>query len=44
MKPSLVVFVMDGSIGQTAFDQAKAFKDSVEVGPAFPSKPIGDTL
>jgi signal recognition particle GTPase len=22
---------MDGSIGQAAFDQAKAFKDSVEV-------------
>ena len=31
MKPSLVIFVMDGSIGQAAFDQAKAFKDAVEV-------------
>jgi signal recognition particle GTPase len=30
--PDLVIFVMDGSIGQAAFDQAKAFKDSVEVG------------
>lgn len=29
--PDLVIFVMDGSIGQAAFDQAKAFKDSVEV-------------
>ena len=27
----MVVFVMDGSIGQAAFEQAKAFKDSVEV-------------
>ena len=31
VQPDLVVFVMDGSIGQAAFDQAKAFKDSVEV-------------
>ena len=31
VKPTLVIFVMDGSIGQAAFDQAKAFKDSVEV-------------
>ncbi len=31
VKPDLVVFVMDGSIGQAAYDQAKAFKDSVEV-------------
>ena len=30
VKPSLVIFVMDGSIGQAAFDQAKAFKDAVE--------------
>lgn len=29
--PDLVIFVMDGSIGQAAYDQAKAFKDSVEV-------------
>jgi hypothetical protein len=29
--PDLVIFVMDGSIGQAAFDQAKAFKESVEV-------------
>lgn len=31
VQPDLVIFVMDGSIGQAAFDQAKAFKDSVEV-------------
>ena len=31
VQPNLVVFVMDGSIGQAAFDQAKAFKESVEV-------------
>jgi hypothetical protein len=31
VNPDLVIFVMDGSIGQAAFDQAKAFKDSVAV-------------
>jgi hypothetical protein len=31
VSPDLVIFVMDGSIGQAAFDQAKAFKESVEV-------------
>jgi hypothetical protein len=31
VSPDLVVFVMDGSIGQAAFDQATAFKESVEV-------------
>ena len=31
VQPNVTVFVMDGSIGQTAFDQAKAFKDTVEV-------------
>ena len=34
VQPELVIFVMDGSIGQAAFDQAKAFKDSVQVGHA----------
>jgi hypothetical protein len=29
--PDLVIFVMDGSIGQAAFDQARAFKEAVEV-------------
>ena len=32
-KPDLIIFVMDGSIGQAAHDQAKAFKDTVEVFP-----------
>nr|GEU59930.1 signal recognition particle 54 kDa protein 2 [Tanacetum cinerariifolium] len=31
-KPDLVIFVMDSSIGQAAFDQAQAFKESVAVG------------
>ena len=30
-KPDLIIFVMDGSIGQAAHDQAKAFRDTVEV-------------
>jgi len=30
-KPDLIIFVMDGSIGQAAEDQAKAFKNTVEV-------------
>jgi hypothetical protein len=34
VKPDQVIFVMDGSIGQAAFDQAKAFKDSVEASSA----------
>ena len=29
--PDCTIFVMDGSIGQAAFDQAKAFKETVEV-------------
>jgi len=41
VKPTLVVFVMDGSIGQAAFDQAKAFKDSVEVGAVIMTKMDG---
>ena len=34
VQPTLVIFTMDGSIGQAAHDQAKAFKDSVEVSLA----------
>eukprot|EP01104_Vermistella_antarctica_P002144 TRINITY_DN122_c0_g1_i1.p1 TRINITY_DN122_c0_g1~~TRINITY_DN122_c0_g1_i1.p1 ORF type:complete len:493 (-),score=165.18 TRINITY_DN122_c0_g1_i1:41-1519(-) len=30
--PDQTVFLMDGNIGQAAFDQAKAFKDQVTVG------------
>lgn len=32
VQPDHVIFVMDGSIGQAAFDQAKAFHESVDVG------------
>ena len=31
-KPDMITFVMDGTIGQAAFDQAKAFKDKVGIG------------
>ncbi len=31
MNPQHVIFVMDGSIGQAAFDQAKAFHETVDV-------------
>mmetsp|Transcript_23933 Transcript_23933/g.66437 ORF Transcript_23933/g.66437 Transcript_23933/m.66437 type:complete len:492 (+) Transcript_23933:377-1852(+) len=41
VKPDLVIFVMDGSIGQAAFDQAKAFKDSVAVGACILTKMDG---
>ena len=41
-QPDLIIFVMDGSIGQAAHDQAKAFKDTVDVRvfshPVFPGK------
>ncbi len=36
-KPDLIIFVMDGSIGQAAHDQAKAFKDTVEVLDLLPT-------
>lgn len=39
--PDLIIFVMDGSIGQAAYDQAKAFKDSVEVGAVIVTKMDG---
>lgn len=39
--PDLVIFVMDGSIGQAAYDQAKAFKESVEVGAVIVTKMDG---
>jgi len=39
-KPDLIIFVMDGSIGQAAHDQAKAFKDTVEVCAAFNATPF----
>lgn len=39
--PDLVIFVMDGSIGQAAFDQAQAFKESVAVGAVIVTKMDG---
>jgi signal recognition particle subunit SRP54 len=39
--PDLVVFVMDSSIGQAAFDQALAFKESVTVGAVIVTKMDG---
>eukprot|EP00193_Tetraselmis_chui_P005692 CAMPEP_0177761824 /NCGR_PEP_ID=MMETSP0491_2-20121128/6014_1 /TAXON_ID=63592 /ORGANISM="Tetraselmis chuii, Strain PLY429" /LENGTH=463 /DNA_ID=CAMNT_0019277831 /DNA_START=311 /DNA_END=1698 /DNA_ORIENTATION=- len=42
VNPDLVIFVMDGSIGQAAFDQAKAFKDSVAVGACILTKMDGN--
>lgn len=38
VSPDQIVFVMDGSIGQAAFDQAKAFQDSVDVGAVIITK------
>ncbi|KAG8372517.1 hypothetical protein BUALT_Bualt12G0074400 [Buddleja alternifolia] len=40
-KPDLVIFVMDSSIGQAAFDQAQAFKQSVAVGAMIVTKMDG---
>ena len=38
VKPDLVIFVMDGSIGQAAQDQAEAFKKRVPVGAVIVTK------
>ena len=38
VKPDTVIFVMDGSIGQAAYDQAKAFHESVDVGSVIITK------
>jgi len=38
VSPDLPIFVMDGSIGQAAFDQAKAFRESVDVGAVIVTK------
>ncbi|XP_048133064.1 signal recognition particle 54 kDa protein 2-like isoform X3 [Rhodamnia argentea] len=40
-KPDLIVLVMDSSIGQAAFDQAQAFKQSVPVGAVILTKMDG---
>eukprot|EP01113_Clastostelium_recurvatum_P018550 TRINITY_DN2185_c0_g1_i2.p1 TRINITY_DN2185_c0_g1~~TRINITY_DN2185_c0_g1_i2.p1 ORF type:complete len:434 (+),score=136.23 TRINITY_DN2185_c0_g1_i2:134-1303(+) len=39
--PQNIIFVMDSSIGQAAFDQAKAFKDKVKVGSVIITKMDG---
>ncbi|KAI8558956.1 hypothetical protein RHMOL_Rhmol04G0136600 [Rhododendron molle] len=39
--PDLAIFVMDGSIGQAAYDQAQAFKQSVAVGAVIVTKMDG---
>ena len=36
--PSNIIFVMDGSIGQAAFDQARAFKEKVDIGSVILTK------
>jgi len=38
VKPDNIIFVMDGSIGQAAFDQAVAFKEKVAVGSVIITK------
>lgn len=38
IKPDQIVFVMDGSIGQAAFDQADAFRKAVSVGAVIVTK------
>ncbi|KAJ6895661.1 hypothetical protein NC651_022007 [Populus alba x Populus x berolinensis] len=40
-KPELVIFVTDSSIGQVAFDQTQAFKQSVAVGAVIVTKMDG---
>ena len=40
-KPDLVIFVMNSSIGPTAFDQAEVFKQSVAVGAVIVTKMDG---
>ncbi|GJN10220.1 hypothetical protein PR202_ga28297 [Eleusine coracana subsp. coracana] len=41
VRPDLVILVMDASIGQAVFDQARAFKDSVPVGAVIVTKMDG---
>lgn len=42
MEPDQVVFVMDGTIGQAAQEQAKAFKASIDVGACIITKLDGN--
>ena len=38
IKPDTSIFVMDGSIGQACFGQAKAFHDTIKVGQVIVTK------
>jgi hypothetical protein len=40
-KPDQVVFVIDSSMGQTSFDQALAFKKTVDIGAVIVTKMDG---
>jgi signal recognition particle subunit SRP54 len=41
VSPNLIIFVMDASIGQAAFDQAEAFKSKVSIGAVVMTKMDG---
>jgi signal recognition particle subunit SRP54 len=41
LEPDHIIFVMDGSIGQAAFDQARAFRQRVRVGSVILTKMDG---
>lgn len=43
IKPNDIVFIMDGTIGQAAFDQAKAFKSTVNIGSCIITKLDGSS-
>lgn len=40
-KPDQVVFVIDSSMGQTSYDQALAFKKTIDVGAVIVTKMDG---
>ena len=40
-KPDQVVFVIDSSMGQTSFDQALAFKKTIDIGAVIVTKMDG---
>jgi len=44
VKPNQIIFVMDGSIGQAALDQALAFKNKVDIGAVILTKLDGHAL
>ena len=37
-EPNDIIYVMDSHIGQACFDQAKAFRDAVDVGSVIVTK------